>query len=387
MTGKGAMDRRNILGLMAGKALGARLLAAGRLLGGGLLAVLSGKAHAADAGTIYLNAYATAGAEPSFGVAALDGVGKLLFTTATPGRAHGIVPRPGIAEAAVFARRPGRWFQTLSLTDGTPGPLVRAPDDRRFTGHGDYSADGRILYVAEDDVPREEGAIGIYDATDGYRRIGAIPTHGLGPHELILMRDGTTLAIANGGVITHPDTGRAKLNLDSMDSSLTYVEAATGTLLDKVRLPEEHANLGVRHIALLEDGGIAFGVQDERPIGMLQPLTGAHRPGSGAVRLFDTPEDVLSRMQGYIGSVASDGTTVAASSPMGGVIGLWDAASGTWLGSTALADGCGLAPNGDGYLATSGLGVIEPVSNSAAAGPERRAPAFRWDNHLTRRVA
>ncbi|KAA0594416.1 hypothetical protein J2848_004852 [Azospirillum lipoferum] len=380
-----AVDRRNILGVLAGRVFGGRLVAS--LSGGGLLAVLTGKAQAADADTLYLNAYATAGAEPSFGVAALDRTGKVLFTTATPGRAHGIVSRPGMAEAAVFARRPGRWFQTLSLADGTPGPVVRAPDDRRFTGHGDYSADGRTLYVAEDDVLREEGAIGVYDATDNYRRIGAIPTHGLGPHELILMRDGTTLAVANGGVITHPDTGRAKLNLDSMDSSLTYVEAATGKLLDKVRLPEEHANLGMRHIALLDDGGIAFGVQDERPIGMLQPLAGAHRPGSGAVRLFDTPEDVLSRMQGYVGSVASDGKTVAASSPMGGIIGLWSATDGAWLGSTALADGCGLAPSGEGYLATSGLGVIEPVSVSAEAGPERKAPAFRWDNHLTRRVA
>lgn len=385
------MDRRNILGLLAGPAFGGRLfggrlIAGGRLLGGGLLAMLTGKAHAAGNGAIYLNAYATAGAEPSYGVAALTPAGKVLFTTPTPGRAHGITPRPGMAEAVVFARRPGRWLQTLSLTDGTPGPVVRAPDDRRFTGHGAYSADGRTLYVAEDDVPREEGAIGVYDATDNYRRIGAIPTHGLGPHELILMQDGTTLAVANGGVITHPDTGRAKLNLDSMDASLTYVEAATGRLLDKVRLPEEHNNLGIRHIALLDDGGIAFGTQDERPIGMLQPLTGAHRPGSGAVRLFDTPEDVLSRLQGYIGSVASDGRTVAASSPLGGIIGLWDAATGAWLGSTALADGCGLAPNGEGYLATSGLGVIEPVSNTAAAGPGRRAPEFRWDNHLTRRV-
>lgn len=381
MSGKGAMDRRHILGLMAGGNL-----IGGRLLGGGLLAMLTGTAHAAGNGTIYLNAYATAGAEPSYGVAALDPAGKVLFTTPTPGRAHGIVPRPAMAEAVVFSRRPGRWFQILSLADGTPGPVLRAPDDRRFTGHGGYSADGRTLYVAEDDVPREEGAIGVYDATDDYRRIGAIPTHGLGPHELILMHDGTTLAVANGGVITHPDTGRAKLNLDSMDASLTYVEAATGRLLDKVRLPEEHSNLGIRHIAPLDDGGVAFGMQDERPIGMLQPLTGAHRPGSGAVRLFDTPEDMLSRMQGYIGSVASDGRTVAASSPPGGIIGLWDAATGAWLGSTTLTDGCGLAPSDEGYLATSGLGVIEPVSVSATAGPERRAPEFRWDNHLTRRL-
>lgn len=381
MSGKGAMDRRHILGLMAGGNL-----IGGRLLGGGLLAMLTGTAHAAGNGTIYLNAYATAGAEPSYGVAALDPAGKVLFTTPTPGRAHGIVPRPAMAEAVVFSRRPGRWFQILSLADGTPGPVLRAPDDRRFTGHGGYSADGRTLYVAEDDVPREEGAIGVYDATDDYRRTGAIPTHGLGPHELILMHDGTTLAVANGGVITHPDTGRAKLNLDSMDASLTYVEAATGRLLDKVRLPEEHSNLGIRHIAPLDDGGVAFGMQDERPIGMLQPLTGAHRPGSGAVRLFDTPEDMLSRMQGYIGSVASDGRTVAASSPPGGIIGLWDAATGVWLGSTTLTDGCGLAPSDKGYLATSGLGVIEPVSVSATAGPKRRAPEFRWDNHLTRRL-
>jgi hypothetical protein len=27
------------------------------------------------------------------------------------------------------------------------------------------------------------------------------------------------------------------------------------------------------------------------------------------------------------------------------------------------------------------------VSASAEAGPERKAPAFRWDNHLTRWVA
>ncbi|PWC94555.1 hypothetical protein TSO5_12660, partial [Azospirillum sp. TSO5] len=99
-----AMDRRNILGVLAGPVLGGRAMG-GRIIGG-LLAVLTGKAHAADAGTLYLNAYATAGAEPSFGVAALDRGGKVLFTTATPGRAHAIMPRPGVAEAGVFAPRP-----------------------------------------------------------------------------------------------------------------------------------------------------------------------------------------------------------------------------------------------------------------------------------------
>jgi uncharacterized protein len=357
------------------------------LLGGGLLAAVAGPTRAATANgaPLYLNAYATAGASPAYGVAALDAAGNLRFTTAAPGRAHGIVPRPSRAEAVVFARRPGRWFLPVSLDDGTPGAVVAAPEDRRFTGHGAYSADGRVLYVAEDDVPGETGSIGLYDAADGYRRVGALPTHGLGPHEIVALDGGAVLAVANGGVITHPDTGRAKLNLDAMDSSLTYVEAASGRLLDQVRLPERHANLGIRHLAPLADGGVAFGVQDERPIGELQPLVGAHRPGGGAVRLFETPEDVLVRLDGYIGSVASDGRLVAASSPKGGLIGLWDGESGAWRGATALPDGCGVAPCDDGFAITSGLGVMERIAASADAPVlERRTPAFRWDNHLTR---
>lgn len=360
------------------------------LLGGGLLAAVAGPLRAATASgaPLYLNAYATAGAAPGFGVAGLTEDGSVLFATAMPGRAHGIVPHPTRAEAVAFARRPGRWFVPLSLADGAAGTVVKAPDDRRFTGHGAFSPDGRLLYVAEDDVPAETGAIGVYDAADGYRRLGALPTHGLGPHELLMLEGGSVLAVANGGVITHPDTGRAKLNLDEMDASLTYVEAAGGRLLDKVRLPEQHANLGIRHIAPLAGGGVAFGTQDERPTGELQPLTGSHRPGSGAVRLFETPDDVLARLEGYIGSVASDGRTVAASSPKGGLIGLWDGTSGAWLGSASLPDGCGLAPGAEGFVATSGLGVIETLSvPKVEAGPERRDPAFRWDNHLTRRIA
>lgn len=368
------MTRRRLLALLGGT------------LASGLAADLGGFARAADGGgrALYLNAYATAGAAPTYGAAALDESGAVRFATATPGRAHGVVPHPTRAEAVAFARRPGRWFLPLSLTDGTAGTPVAAPEDRRFTGHGAFSADGRLLYVAEDDVPAEAGAIGLYDAMDGYRRLGSLPTHGLGPHELIAIAGGSVLAVANGGVITHPDTGRAKLNLDEMDASLTYVEAATGRLLDKVRLPADCANLGIRHIAALPDGGVAFGTQDERPTGELQPLVGSHRPGSGAVRLFETPDEVLMRLEGYIGSVATEGSLVAASSPKGGLIGVWDGASGQWQGSVAIADGCGIAPCGDGFLATSGLGQVETVHGRPAGGYGGRVvPAFRWDNHLT----
>ncbi|WP_029008025.1 DUF1513 domain-containing protein [Azospirillum halopraeferens] len=354
---------------------------------GGVLAVTALPRNVRGGGSLFLSAYATAGSGAvTFGVAALDAAGAVAFATPLPGRAHAVVPHPVRGEAVVFGRRPGRWFVPVDLADGEAAAPVAAPEDRRFAGHGAFSPDGRLLYAVEDDVPRETGAIGVYDAADGYRRLGAIPTHGVGPHDLVLLDGGRAAAVANGGVLTHPDTGRVKLNLEEMESSLTVVDTADGRLLSEARLPEEHANLGIRHLAGRPDGSVVFGVQDERPTGAIQPLVGLHSPG-GDLRLFEAPEEEWLRFEGYIGSVASDGPTVAGSSPRGGRIGVWDADSGRWLGSAPLPDGCGLAVAGagGGYLATSGHGAVAPISPHA---PDRvsghGAAGFRWDNHLTR---
>ncbi|NYZ12573.1 DUF1513 domain-containing protein [Azospirillum sp. RWY-5-1] len=353
--------------------------------GGGLALTLLNPAplRAGGQGPLYLSAYATAGQPAGYGVAGLRPDGTLAFTRELPGRAHAVVPRPGAAQAVVFARRPGRWLAPLNLATGALGAVVAVPDGFRFTGHGAFDRDGRILYVAEDDVEAEAGSIGIYDPRDGYRRTGALPAHGLGPHELLALEGGRVLVVANGGVITHPDTGRAKLNVDEMDASITYVEAATGALLEKVRLPEDFSNLGIRHIAAMADGAVAFGAQDERPTGDVQPLVGLHRRGSQPL-LFDAPEGVWARFDGYIGSVASDGRVVAASSPRGGVVGFWDGRDGRWLGLAELPDGCGIAPAEGGFEATNGLGAVGTFTVAGTpADPPHATPGYRWDNHLT----
>ena len=45
----------------------------------------------------------------------------------------------------------------------------------------------------------------------GTSRIGELASFGVGPHEVVLMPDGATLVVANGGIRTHPDRDRAKL--------------------------------------------------------------------------------------------------------------------------------------------------------------------------------
>lgn len=365
-------------------AIDRRALLAG--LGGGTLLATFGSlpALAGDtAAPIYLTAYGTAESPPRFGVAAVRLDGGVLFATLLPGRAHAVVPRPGRREAVVFARRPGPWMVPLDTAGGVIGTPIPAEPGRPFTGHGAFDAEGRLLYVGEDFSDEERGAVGVYDAADGYRRLGALPTHGIGPHEVLGLDGGRTLVVGNGGIITHPETGRAKLNVDSMDASLTWVEATSGRLLDQARLPPDMANLGIRHLAALDDGSVAFGCQDERPTGDVQALVGAQSPGKPP-RLFEAPEEVWDRFQGYIGSVASDGRIVAASSPRGGIVGFWDGESGRWLGSAALQDGCGIAPAAGGFAATNGFGAVTEFSSQGSLLiPTRQVPDRRWDNHLT----
>src|SRR5690606_8232463 len=98
--------------------------------------------------------------------------------------------------------------------------------------------------------------------------------------------------------------------------------------------------------------------------------------------------EVLRSFRNYIGSIAVDATggVIATSSPVGGMVAYWDAGNGRLLGTTALADGCGVAADDAGqFLVTSGTG--EMVTAGPASPAIRVLPASRelaWDNHLRR---
>ena len=64
----------------------------------------------------------------------------------------------------------------------------------------------------------------------------------------------------------------------------------------------------------------------------------------------------------------------------------WDTATGRCLGSRDLADGCGIAPAGDGgFLATSGRGAIVEAGPVGARTIQAEQPSvLGWDNHLRR---
>ncbi len=233
------------------------------------------------------------------------------------------------------------------------------------------------------------GVLGIYDAggQGAYRRIGEFSTDGVGPHEVVLMPDGRTLCVANGGILTHPDYGKLELNPDTMRPSLAYIDLRTGDLLEQIFLAPEWHKLSIRHLAIDASGAVWFGCQYVGATQEQPPLLGRHRRGAPPA-LFGGPPDILRGMKQYVGSLAANalGTVIAASSPVGGKVAFWDAASGKCLGGADMFDGCGIAPAvGGGFIASSGQGALAHiVPGKQLKAIQRPLADLAWDNHLRR---
>ena len=322
----------------------------------------------------------TARRDPSgHAVVVLDDAGRTILAEPLPGRGHGAAVSPDGRSAVVLARRPGRFALVLDLERRRRTTLFTTPPDRHFCGHGLFSADGRLLYATENDFEAERGVLGVYDARKGFRRVGELDTHGIGPHEAVLLRDGRTIVVANGGIATHPEYPRRKLNLASMQPSLVHLDSATGELLDRVVPPARLRQLSLRHLAEAGSGTIWFGGQYEGPRADRVELVGWHRRGRG-LALVPPPEGGYETLRGYVGSVAAspDGSRVAATSPRGGRLVVWDARSCLPLETHRIADVCGVAPGKRGFVASDGMGRV--WMGGAIVSRVDRA---QWDNHLT----
>ena len=147
---------------------------------------------------------------------------------AIPFRAHDVALRPGSSEIVVFDRRPGRFLYRLDWQSPDSIETLSLEARRHYYGHGVFSHDGRWLYTTENDLDNLSGVIGIYDAEKGYQRVGEWLLEGHGPHQIQLMPDGLTLAVALGGMKTHPSSGRKTLNPESMRPALLYIDRFTG---------------------------------------------------------------------------------------------------------------------------------------------------------------
>lgn len=343
---------------------------------------------AQDSRADQLFASAFKGGDGRYGIGIVNDYGEVLARIAVPGRGHGVAFSPKQGCLVAFARRPGTVFVTAHPFASASVQVTSAPAGRHFYGHGCFSADGRLLYCAENAFETGDGVIGVYDMSGRVPfRIGEFFSHGIGPHEILAGADGRTLIIANGGIRTHPDHGRAKLNLETMAPSIAYLEMDTGDLSVRHRLDHSLHQLSLRHMTLDSEGRVWVGGQFEGAQDQTPPLVAMFSKDQEP-KTLEIGGPKVGDLQNYIGSVAAnaDRSVIATSAPRGGKTLLWDAAAGTLIGTRRVVDGCGAAPiDAHGFLISDGNGGLSLVADPDAPSEVLARPAgIAWDNHLTR---
>lgn len=320
-------------------------------------------------------AFLSAGQRPdgAYVLCGLTALGDITFELPLPSRGHAAAAHPKLAQAVAFARRPGTFAIVLDCMSGLPEAQLSPPKGRHFYGHGAFSPNGALLFTTENDFAAARGMVGVWDVNRGYRRVAEFASGGVGPHDIKLMPDGSTLVVANGGIETHPETGRTKLNIPTMRPNLSYLDFAGG-IRAQMELPPEHRRNSIRHLAVAGSGDVAFAMQWQGDLYEDLPLLGVHHADSDSARLADAAS--VRRMNGYLGSVAvsPNGAHVATTSPRSGRMQVFDQQA--LVAEVAQHDVCGVASRGTDFFSTTGTGKFLSTSGL------ERTHSIAWDNHL-----
>ena len=240
-----------------------------------------------------------------------------------PTRAHGMTQ---LADGSLLfaSRRPGDWL--LHIAPSGQEQWLWIEPDRAFNGHVIASLDGQHLYTTETDLADSQGLIGVRDVHT-LEKIAEWHTGGMDPHQLLLDKDGSIM-VANGGIPTQPETGRRKLKLTHMDSSIVRLSPQdAGSIAGQWRLPDRR--LSLRHLAwgpavAWEPQqrwlGIALQAEHDHP---------EHKQSAPVLALLDgqhlhaVPLPAGAQWQGYGGDISSDGTHFAVSCPRANTLTWW----------------------------------------------------------------
>jgi uncharacterized protein len=273
---------------------------------------------------------------------------KTLASLPVPTRAHGV---QALADGSVLAiaKRPGDWMLRWAVDGRSPAVWQWAESGRAFNGHAIASPDGQRIYTTETDLDTGMGLVGVRDARS-LAKLSEWPTLGMDPHELVWdtsLPQRLTLIVANGGIPTRPETGRTKLNMDSMDSSIVRLDARSGELLGQWRLQDKR--LSLRHLAWqaasLDSSrtpllGIALQAEHETP---------EQRQSAPVLALFDgdtlRSTSTHENLSGYGGDIAALPQGWAVSCPRAHGVAVFDVAGQQrqWL---PLAHACALTSIG-----------------------------------------
>lgn len=297
----------------------------------------------------------------------------------TPTRAHGLWQERTGAVLAV-ARRPGDWLLRWH-PDGGQTQWQWIEDDRRFNGHVVASGDGTRLWTTETEQEGGQGQLALRDASS-LEKLAEWPTHGRDPHQLLVLPAALgdwpagALVVANGGIATLPETGRAKQRQQAMDASLVVLHPQTGDLLGQWQLTDRA--LSIRHLAWdATNHRVGIALQAEH-------ADAQARVNAPVLAVWDGHTLVPARGQaavaGYGGDiVALPGGGFAVSCPRAHAVAVYDAA-GIWRENLAFTGAYALARQGDDWW-VAGAPQVQHGPDGARFDAAPGTPPLQWDNH------
>jgi hypothetical protein len=314
--------------------------------------------------------------------AAINSQGKIVNTINLPARGHdslALPQKPG--HALVFGRRPNRFALEIDFINGKIVSNFHSQPDSHFYGHGVLSKDGQSLYTTENHYDKKRGLIVVRD-TRNYQVIDRFDSGGVGPHELALLPDGKTLVIANGGIETHPNRPRKKLNLPTMQPNLAYLDITSGKVLSSYAPADNQ--LSLRHLTVSPEGEVFVGAQYQGRKSAIQPLIFSHR-GENTLQPFSASHSQWQNMQQYTASLLVKDGLLCVSCPRGAHLSFWDTATRTFIGKKDISDVSGLASSDGKVIASSGKGLIQKLDGThPILGPvDNNSLALKFDNHMT----
>ena len=311
---------------------------------------------------------------------AVNAQGDGQFSLPVDQRCHAMAHPPHSPDTVFFARRPGT--QAVVVTSAGERRLTfHTRENRHFYGHGCFSADGQWLFTSENDYVNGQGVIGVRDATRQYRQVDEWSSHGVGPHQLLLL--GHEVVVANGGLQTHPQSGRQWLNVDSMESSLVYLDSQTGELLKRFESPAQHAS--IRHLAIYRDQVVVLMQYKGSQKDALMPLVGI-QSGNEAIDVI-TPEREADwwQMRQYTASAAVDVSSglAAVTCPYGHVVTFWNLPQRRFIKSLPIRQARGVVVHQGEFIVTGGDGRWHRIAiDRLEADSAPRRGGLKWDNHL-----
>jgi uncharacterized protein len=236
---------------------------------------------------------------------------------------HGFTPRIDKPHVVMVTEKHGMGCCEFDLKHGKVLRRVQTKAGREFYGHSAFSPDGKLWYCTEANIGdgSYDGVLAVRDADSFELRPENFPTHGVSPHDCILIDDGDTLVITNGG---------GPVDTADEPASVAYVDVKTGAARKVLKFKDQKINAG--HIAMTSRGELVCvsaprdGIKDTSPdyIGAIS----FYDPKTDKFTTADDP--IRARMTSETLSVAirEETMVVAATNPKGNLVTFWDFRTG-----------------------------------------------------------